>query len=267
MSGARDDWNDVVGAAIYAEVVAAGQLYPALAAALADALSPAQRTRVLDLATGTGLVAEALLACGAGSVVGVDAAEAMVATARHVVADPRAAFLTAQPEALPLPAAHCTGATCSAAFWHFPAPTRALAELARVLSPGGGLVFNVPAAQLEDVDDLPPAPLQLALARAGERHFGAAPRPAGPQRARAGLIWAAKEHGFDVTEERTLDVPVPQSELRDLLEVPAIGARLYPHADEEHRAAWIEDAAERVTLDEALPIRWWQCCLRLAGGS
>lgn len=145
---------------------------------------------------------------------------------------------------------------CSAAFWHFPAVGRVFADLARVLAPGGVFAFNVPAAQLSDVVDAAPAPLQLALAREGERRFGRPPAPGGPVLRRTDLLDRAAEAGLARRADGRVDVFAPQQELLDLLGTPAIGARLYPNSSGSERRTLIQAVAARVDLAEKVPLRW-----------
>ncbi|MFY9779054.1 MAG: class I SAM-dependent methyltransferase [Candidatus Baltobacteraceae bacterium] len=89
--------------------------------------------RVVDVGCGTGLVTEELVRRGC-RLSGVDLSEPMLERARARV--PQASFLTAAAEALPFSAAAFDAATSAQAFHWFDQP-RALAELARVVRPGG----------------------------------------------------------------------------------------------------------------------------------
>jgi SAM-dependent methyltransferase len=261
MSGDPDAWDDPVGAEVYAELVADGRLYPAMADGLLSLAAVAEGEALLDLACGTGLVAERLLGSGAGPVcrvLGIDAARAMLVVGRRRVADPAAAFVEAGVGELPLADRTFHAAVCSAALWHFPGLRRALGEVARVLVPGGRFAFNVPAAQLRGVPDLPPAPLQLALARSGERRFGRAPDPAGPRIFREDLLSWTAEAGLRTLTTRFADYPVAQRELAELLGVPALGARAYPDRDAGEREDWIAEALRQVDPDETISVRWWE---------
>ncbi len=255
-----DSWNDPRGAEIYADVSRRGVLYPTLARRLAELLAPSPGGCWLDLAAGTGLGVEMLLARvgRAGQVVAVDGSEAMLRVASLAAPVAEAAFVAADPAALPLRGGSLAGAMCSAAFWHFPAPARVFAELARVFAPGAGFAFNIPAGQLADVADLPPAPLQVALAREGERRFHRPPAPAGPVLRRGDLVALAEGAGFALRTERQVDIAVTQQEMADLLAVPAIGARLYPEASPAERGALVAGAAARVDLQETTPVRWME---------
>ncbi len=263
MGAEPDSWENARGAEAYAEAVRRGVLYRALAARLGSALAPRDGTRALDLAAGTGLVTEFLLArAGPGlEVVCADRSQAMLDVARREIPLSTAAFVRADPARLPFGDAAFAVVACSASFWHFPSPRGAFAEIARVLAPAGRFGFNVPAAQLEDAADLPPAPLQLALAREGAARFGAPPAPGGPVRRKADLLADAHAAGLALVAEHWHDIPVPQGELLALLEVPAIGARPYPDVSARERAEWTAAAAARVDPAEVAPIRWWECLL------
>lgn len=103
-----------------------------------DGLSPG---RALDAGCGTGRHAAHLAALG-HEVVGVDASEPMLAVARRKLpdADLRVGDLTA----LPLEDASVDGAVCALALSHLSALGSAVAELGRVLRPGGRLIVSNP---------------------------------------------------------------------------------------------------------------------------
>ncbi|MCX4581538.1 class I SAM-dependent methyltransferase [Streptomyces sp. NBC_01481] len=115
----------------------------ALTRRLADALRLAPGHRVLDVASGRGTTA-LLLADAYGAVVdGVDYSAANTALAQGAVqaaglAD-RARFTTGDAEHLPYPDAVFDAVVCECALCTFPDKTRAAAEFARVLKPGGRL--------------------------------------------------------------------------------------------------------------------------------
>jgi ubiquinone/menaquinone biosynthesis C-methylase UbiE len=104
--------------------------------------------RVLDVATGTGRVP--LLLAGQpwfdGQVHGVDIAPAMLAQARAKLAaaglGDRVALHEGHAGALPWPDGAFDLVTSLEALEFFPRPRRALAEMARVLAPGGALVVS-----------------------------------------------------------------------------------------------------------------------------
>lgn len=95
--------------------------------------------RVLDAACGTGRHA-AWLAARGHAVVGVDASPDMLAKARAKVPDGR--FEAGDVTALPLPDASVDAALCALALVHLAELRPALAELARVVRPGGRIVIS-----------------------------------------------------------------------------------------------------------------------------
>ena len=117
--------------------------------ALVRALSPAPGARVLDVATGTGLVAAELLARWEVSIVAVDQSPEMLAGARRrFAASPREVeLIQAQAEELPFPAASFDAVTFTYLLRYVDDPGATMRELARVLRPGGriaSLEFGVP---------------------------------------------------------------------------------------------------------------------------
>ena len=144
-----------------ARKLAALELFDALSAAfsfgqdprwrreLVRALAPARGGRVLDVATGTGLVAAELLARYEVSVVAVDQSPQMLAAARRRFAGGSAnvELIEAQAEALPFTAASFDAVSFTYLLRYVDDPAATLSELARVLRPGGriaSLEFGVP---------------------------------------------------------------------------------------------------------------------------
>jgi SAM-dependent methyltransferase len=101
--------------------------------------------RVLDLACGTGIVARAVAARpgGAGAVVGLDASPAMLATARAAAGDLPIAWREGDAAALPFADGSFDVALCQQGLQFFADRAGALAELHRVLAPGGRALLSV----------------------------------------------------------------------------------------------------------------------------
>ncbi|MGA8364073.1 MAG: class I SAM-dependent methyltransferase [Solirubrobacteraceae bacterium] len=120
--------------------------------ALVDALAPADGERILDVATGTGMVAAELLARADCSVVGLDQSAEMLAGARtRFAADPgcaaRVELVEGQAERLPFADATFDALTFTYLLRYVDDPPATMRELARVLRPGGriaSLEFGVP---------------------------------------------------------------------------------------------------------------------------
>jgi demethylmenaquinone methyltransferase/2-methoxy-6-polyprenyl-1,4-benzoquinol methylase len=118
--------------------------------ALVDAVAPRAGERLLDVATGTGMVAAELLARADCTVVGLDQSPQMLAGARaRFAGEPtgRVQLLEGQAEALPFPDASFDALTFTYLLRYVDDPPATMRELARVLRPGGriaSLEFGVP---------------------------------------------------------------------------------------------------------------------------
>jgi len=111
-----------------------------------DALSLSSGARVLDLCTGTADLAIAIVHRTSGaSVVGVDFAGEMLRLARVKVSDAalerRIRLVRGDATRIPLPDGSCDAATIAFGIRNVGEPDRALAELARVIRPGGRLAI------------------------------------------------------------------------------------------------------------------------------
>ena len=116
---------------------------------------PADRGHVLDVATGTGLVAEALVARGF-HVTGLDQSAEMLALARKRFGD-RVELVEASAAALPFPAASFDHLTFTYLLRYVDDPAATMHELARVVRPGGTvamLEFDVPRGVWRPLWDL-----------------------------------------------------------------------------------------------------------------
>ncbi len=123
------------GAAVY-ELARPGYPDEAIGVLRRD-LGIGSSTRVCDLAAGTGKLTRRLVELGA-SVVAVEPVEAMRAELHAAV--PGAEVVDGHAEAIPLPDSSVDVVTVAQAFHWFDA-LPALAEIARVLRPGGGLAM------------------------------------------------------------------------------------------------------------------------------
>ncbi len=124
--------------------------------ALVSAVAPRAGQRVLDVATGTGMVAAELLARAECSVVGIDQSPQMLAAARaRFAADggssarvsARVELMEGQAESLPFAEASFDALTFTYLLRYVDDPAATMRELARVVRPGGrvaSLEFGVP---------------------------------------------------------------------------------------------------------------------------
>lgn len=124
--------------------------------ALVAAIAPRPDQRLLDVATGTGLVAFELARHGCREVIGLDQSEQMLGTARaRLAAAPelagRVRFVTGEAERLPFANAEFDALTFTYLLRYVDDPAATMRELARVVAPGGriGMVeFGVPQSPL-----------------------------------------------------------------------------------------------------------------------
>lgn len=119
---------------------------------LVGVTGPRPDQRVLDVATGTGMVAFELVRRGGCQVVGLDQSEMMLAAARARLArtqeiGERVTFLLGEAEQLPFADAEFDALTFTYLLRYVDDPAATMSELARVVRPGGriGMIeFGVP---------------------------------------------------------------------------------------------------------------------------
>jgi SAM-dependent methyltransferase len=131
---------------LYDRVVAWATRDALLKRRVARVLGPQTGERILDVGCGTGTLAIALAQSQAGiTMVGVDADATILAIARRKAedADTSVRFEQGLAQALPFPDASFDAAVSSLMFHHLDAASKedALAELRRVLRPGGRLLI------------------------------------------------------------------------------------------------------------------------------
>jgi demethylmenaquinone methyltransferase/2-methoxy-6-polyprenyl-1,4-benzoquinol methylase len=121
--------------------------------ALVNAVDPRPGQRILDVASGTGMVAFALAARAPGcDVIGLDQSEAMLGVARARVPAPARAsgqvsFMQGEAEHLPFPDDEFDALSFTYLLRYVDDPAATMRELARVVKPGGRigmLEFDVP---------------------------------------------------------------------------------------------------------------------------
>jgi demethylmenaquinone methyltransferase/2-methoxy-6-polyprenyl-1,4-benzoquinol methylase len=123
---------------------------------LVSRIAPPEGGRVLDVATGTGLVAREIARRSAARIVGIDLSPEMLHGARAAIRrdrlEARVSLCLGQAERLPFGDDAFDAVTFTYLFRYVEDQAATLAELARVLKPGGvlaGLEFGVPRGSVQ----------------------------------------------------------------------------------------------------------------------
>ena len=140
---------------------------PLLAGLLTQLAELPQPTSILDVGCGTGELLFQLQARTQATLAGLDISTKMLDVARQKLGE-SADLLQGDSESLPWPANRFELLCCTLSFHHYPNPRQALAEMRRVLKPGGALLLAditipAPARQLTN--------LILPFLSTGDRHF------------------------------------------------------------------------------------------------
>ncbi|HKE16772.1 MAG TPA: class I SAM-dependent methyltransferase [Kofleriaceae bacterium] len=140
MSTSRESWNDAAGYEPYI-----GRWSRLVARDHLEWLGVAAGRRWLDVGSGTGALSEAILTtCAPESLVGIDASAGYVEHLRATLGrDARARFVQADAQALPLGAGEVDHAVSGLVMNFVASPARAVAEMARVVTPGGWIAAYV----------------------------------------------------------------------------------------------------------------------------
>ncbi len=225
---------------------------------LLDELRPQRGQAVLDVACGPGTVTRlaALRVGPKGHVTGCDFSPAMLDLARSKTSSEASApidYLECPADALDVPDDAFDLVTCQQGLQFFPDRSAALAEMRRVLRPGGKLGIAVWCA----IEDCPPC---LALENALEQVLGTEVADAfkgGPWGLAdsASLVQLANDGGFSNVEVRRHELPIVfeggPGQLLLTLRAASVAATLaqLSEADQSALAAAVERASRQITVD------------------
>lgn len=218
-----------------------------MAYGLMSEAQPRSHEQVLDVACGTGIAARiaAEAVIDLGNVTGLDTSPMMLeVAAAHAPAGIN--WVQGSAEDIPLPDDSFTLVLCLQGLQHFGNRPRALAEIRRVLAPGGRFASLTPG---------PTSPLMQAMADALGEHVGPAASgyidrvsELGDPAAVASLFDAAGFHGVRTTKSHVaLTVPPPLHTF-DLYVAATPLAPMVAALDEAHREQLRQDFASRCAL-------------------
>lgn len=178
--------------------------------AFLDWLAMPTGLRWLDVGCGNGAFSEVLMAkCPPSALHGIDPSDAQLEHARKRLGAGNVQFETAAAQALPIEDASFDAATMALVISFIPDPAKAVAEMARVVNPGGcvaSYMWDGPGGGL---------PYQAITAAAEE--IGIAPRfrPPGKAHSFSELQDLWRRAGLEKIETRRIDVPAVFSDFDD----------------------------------------------------
>lgn len=209
--------------------------------------------RVLDLGCGTGVTTQAVLnrLGGSGQVIALDMSAPMLAVAQSQIAAPNVLFLKANAarfaDLIERPVERIV---CNSVFWQFRHKVQVMAELRRVLVPGGRLVFNLPEPYFI-FQDIPRSPkVSLLFKQLAAERYGV-----GPQDLRTLPIFL-ENHGFRVVHSELFERLRPAEESYLFFQLPIATDWMEPPLDFDTRLALLEEAQQLAEPDRPVKQRW-----------
>jgi ubiquinone/menaquinone biosynthesis C-methylase UbiE len=185
-----------------------------------DWLAPAPNLKWVDVGCGNGAFTELLLErCAPTEVEGIDPSEGQLAFARRRLAARVAKFCQGDAQALPYPDSSFDAAVMALVIFFVPDPAKGVAEMARVVRPGGSVsayAWDVPGG-------VPAAPIQVEMRAMGLKP----PLPPSFEISRIdalAALWAST--GLDEIETREIVVSRTFADFEDFWATNLLGASI-----------------------------------------
>jgi ubiquinone/menaquinone biosynthesis C-methylase UbiE len=178
-----------------------------------DWLAPPQNLRWVEVGCGNGAFTEELIArCAPAAVSAIDPSEGQLSFARARPGTTLAQFRRGDAQALPFADRSFDAAAMALVITFLPDPAKAVAEMARVVKPGG-----LVASYMWDTlgGGVPLAPLEAALKSLGKTPPSRA-NPAASRRETMQALWQAA--GLQAVDTRQIRIPVVYSSFDDFCE-------------------------------------------------
>jgi len=236
---------------------------------------PPSDSTVLDLACGTGITTEAILAVlgPAGRVIGVDKSAAMLAVAAETITDPRVAWIQTAAEDV---GQHVTEivdtVVCNSAIWQTDMAATA-AAVRTVVATGSRFVFNVGAGFFDDSDDpnFPDdqaSPTSVMIAIAAQDYGWTSPvnQPRRALLSRASIYGCLGTAGFEVEQVEEFVYEESAASVRAWLSVPIFTEQYLPGLAYEHRMRVLDKALDQLGDSGAPQESRWVAFVATASG-
>ncbi len=259
-------WDDPDTAAQYDAFSREHGMYRETSRDLAELARIEHAALVVDLACGTGVTTEVILArVGAGTtVIALDGSRAMLDVARSRITDPRVRWVCAPAVELASFASEADAIICNSAFWQLEmAPTSVAAG--KALRSGGRLVFNLSramiSAALTAADPRPTKPMltQLMHAVAVLEYDYVPPHPAtrrGTPLTPEGLAEMQRQAGLEPAEPQAFEYDTsPEAQLA-WLRVPIFANNVLPGLPHASQMAALDQAYARYDKISGRENRW-----------
>ncbi len=216
---------------------------------------------VADLGCGTGVTTQAVLAAlnHNGRIYAIDISGPMLAVAREEITSPQVTFVQADAAACaPLIDVPVDRVVCNSVFWQFRHKPDVLAELRKMLVPGGLFVFNLPEPYFI-FEYIPRGDrVSLLFKQLAAERYGV-----GQQDQRTIEVFLNGQ-GFEIVSRHEFSRQRSSEESYLFTQIPVATAWMDPPLSYKTRLALLEEARGLASPDPQIKQRWMYFVTRLA---